>query len=152
MIFGEGFELASAGERPDLKYKIFIDGTAKVDHSAIQAALHEAILGCTLLNPSKIPSSDGLQFELHLRQPEEPRTSTGIALPIVMMNIKKGTIKFHQPWILDMHVCYAVGEVTRSSRMIGREHICTPLNWSRLLSIPFDGTRFSDLKPRPSRS
>jgi hypothetical protein len=40
----ESFELASRGERQDLTYKVSFDGTAKVDHSAIQAAWHEAIL------------------------------------------------------------------------------------------------------------
>jgi hypothetical protein len=54
------FELASRGERQDLTYKVSFDGTAKAVHSAIQAALHEAILECTSKNPTKIPSSDKL--------------------------------------------------------------------------------------------
>jgi hypothetical protein len=92
-IFDESFDLTVRGEKQYLTYKVSIDGTAKVDHSAIQVALHEAVSKCTSIDSLDIPSSDKIDDVQSLRLPETPRTATGIALPVEIMNTILGHLK-----------------------------------------------------------
>jgi hypothetical protein len=90
-VLKETFEIDVTQGRQELTYKVSIDGSANIDHTAIQAALHNALLKCTTNKPSSL--SSGSDNAAPSRLPERPRTATGIALPTEIINTIPGHLK-----------------------------------------------------------
>jgi len=93
--------------------------------------------------------SDKLDDILPLRQPEKPRSATGIALPVEMMNTEKRNGQI-TPSFGYWACIYAMAQVKHpvSSLMIGRAHSYKALKCSRLVIGPT--RRYAFFRPETS--